>query len=118
MMGKVISSVVIMLFLLNTSSLSEGYDEKSLYETSLPKLMVKFIFNTYIKYISPADSSRCAYYPTCSKYSQLSIKQCGMLRGTIMSFDRIQRCHYCAFYGNYPIEHGRLIDLVEDNNFW
>ena len=40
-------------------------------------------------YVSPADGPRCALYPTCSDYSLQAVRAHGLLRGVVMTFDRI-----------------------------
>ena len=49
-----------------------------------------FIFQ---KYISPLDGSSCHYNPTCSRYAAESFQMYGTFKGTIMTIDRIIRCH-------------------------
>lgn len=87
-------------------------------ESSVIKWMGKILSNFYSNYVSPVDGARCGFYPTCSQYSKLSVKQYGFFKGYVMSCDRLERCHYCAYYGGYPVEHGRLKDLPEENNYW
>ena len=61
---------------------------------------------------------RDRFYPSCSNYCSLAIKEYGSLYGTIIGLDRITRCNPSALYyhqkinGSYRYEDGRLIDYV------
>ena len=87
-------------------------------ESSVIRWMGKIFSSFYTNCVSPVDGARCGFYPTCSRYSKLSIKKYGFVKGCVMTFDRIERCHYCAYYGGYTIEKGRFIDKPEENNYW
>lgn len=58
-------------------------------ETSpiLPAAMgfIKF----FQEYVSPGDGPRCALYPTCSEYGLQALKKHGLMRGLVMTFDRL-----------------------------
>ena len=51
------------------------------------------LFHFYQKYLTDLDGSRCRYTPTCSVYSMWSVKKYGLIKGVIMSTDRLIRCH-------------------------
>ena len=65
----------------------------------------KDFFNTnlgYQKYISPAFAPRCKYYPSCSTYAELAIKEFGV-KGLVMSIWRFIRCNPFSHGGvDYP----------------
>lgn len=44
------------------------------------------------KFISPADGDRCPMHPSCSRYAQEAIKQKGLIKGWILTCDRLLRC--------------------------
>lgn len=50
-------------------------------------------FSFYSEYISPLDGATCRYYPTCSHYTETSIEKYGSIKGILMGFDRLIRCH-------------------------
>ena len=50
-------------------------------------------FTFFRKYISPLDGSSCHYYPTCSRYSEKVIARYGIIKGGVMTTDRLIRCH-------------------------
>ena len=69
--------------------------------------------------ISPADGAGCTFYPSCSHYAWGAIQAHGLLRGAVMSTERLQRAHGGW---NYPTceAGGRtyLYDPVEANAWW
>lgn len=52
-----------------------------------------FFIQVYRDYLSPIDGSRCPYTPTCSRYGQESFQRHGYLKGSLMTADRLIRCH-------------------------
>ena len=60
----------------------------------------------------------CQFYPSCSNFSALSITKHGLLKGSIISADRIIRCNPSAYHyqikinGAYNDSDGRLIDFI------
>jgi putative membrane protein insertion efficiency factor len=56
----------------------------------------------YQKFISLAFAPRCKYYPSCSTYAELAIKEFGV-KGVVMSFWRFIRCNSFSHGGvDYP----------------
>tara|TARA_B100000131_G_scaffold322307_1_gene375793 strand:- start:1207 stop:1818 length:612 start_codon:yes stop_codon:yes gene_type:complete len=61
----------------------------------------------------------CQFYPSCSNYGAQAIKEYGIIKGSIITSDRIVRCNPFAYH--YQIElnrpfnekDGRLIDPIE-----
>ena len=43
--------------------------------------------------ISPLFPPSCRFYPTCSSYSYQAIQKYGPLKGLVLAFKRIIRCH-------------------------
>ena len=58
----------------------------------------------------------CQFYPSCSQYGAIAIKEKGILKGIPMTADRIVRCNPSAFFnhlhmrGGFHDTDGRLID--------
>jgi hypothetical protein len=52
----------------------------------------------YQRVISPLMRPRCKYYPTCSEYAALSIREFGVMRGIVLAGWRLVRCN--------PFSHG------------
>ena len=73
------------------------------------------------KYISPIDGSRCPMFPSCSQYCLDAIEKHGILKGWVMSCDRLLRC------GRDEVKLSPRIwvkgvkhcfDPVDNNDFW
>lgn len=41
-------------------------------------------------------SSSCLYNPSCSDFSKQAVKEFGLIKGTLLSFDRLSRCNRIA----------------------
>jgi len=59
--------------------------------------MIKKIFllgiRFYQKIISPLLPSRCRFYPTCSQYCYEALDKYGVVRGFLLSINRLRKCH-------------------------
>lgn len=53
----------------------------------------------YQKFISPQLSRGCAFNPSCSEYSKELIKEYGLIKGSILTSDRLTRCTRIALTG-------------------
>ncbi|AWH90737.1 membrane protein insertion efficiency factor YidD [Buchnera aphidicola (Melanaphis sacchari)] len=47
----------------------------------------------YQNYISYFMQSRCRFYPTCSTYMLLSLRNFGLIKGIILTILRLCKCH-------------------------
>ncbi len=72
----------------------------------------------YQKTISPQQGSICAFQPTCSHFAQCALRKYGLLQGSLMASDRLQRCHYCASWHYSSTEKGFSFDPVEGHSLW
>ena len=61
------------------------------------------VIRFYQKWISPAFPARCKYYPTCSEYAVLVIRNKGLAFGGALAFWRLLRCNPWTIGGiDYP----------------
>ena len=60
--------------------------------------------------ISPLTGPKCRFYPTCSHYAAEAIQTHGAIRGFLMGFFRILRCH--------PWHRGPFTDPVPNRFTW
>lgn len=51
------------------------------------------LFFMYKEVLSSQDANRCAFYPSCSLYGIMAVKQQGLIKGGIMTLDRLTRCN-------------------------
>ena len=65
--------------------------------TMEPRTLMKWILiglvNVYRFCISPLFGPTCRYYPSCSEYAIIAIREYGALKGGWMAFKRVSRCH-------------------------
>ena len=61
------------------------------------------VISFYQNLISPFFAPSCRFSPTCSQYSKESIKKYGPLKGFILTFKRIVKCHPWGGSGYDPI---------------
>ena len=68
----------------------------------MKKIMIWSI-HKYQKYLSPVNTTRCLYYPTCSNYALQAIEKHGALKGGILAGWRILRCNPFSHGGYDPV---------------
>lgn len=54
-------------------------------------LSLAFLF--YKNFISSQDGATCSFHPSCSEYGMLCVKEYGVVKGGIKTFDRLTRCN-------------------------
>ncbi|MEO7197705.1 MAG: membrane protein insertion efficiency factor YidD [Solirubrobacterales bacterium] len=63
----------------------------------------------YRRFLSPALTPRCRYYPSCSAYAAEAIHELGAIRGTLLAIWRVLRCN--------PFSAGGVDSLAERRLF-
>ena len=66
-------------------------------------IFLRALVRFYQSFISPQDVPVCRFSPSCSEFGDLSIGRYGPIRGTIMTLDRLQRCHPFIRSDDYPL---------------
>jgi uncharacterized protein len=69
------------------------------------KSLALALLRIYKRWISPAFPPSCRYVPTCSEYAMEAVERFGAVRGGVIAFSRLLRCH--------PFAHGGLDPLVK-----
>ena len=87
-------------------------------ETSVGKIAGLAVLRIYHTFLSGRTGGHCVFHPSCSRYSYYSVKKYGLIKGIIMSNERLFRCHGWSHDYNYPhdYETSLLSDPVEANN--
>lgn len=67
------------------------------------KILMLFLIYIYKFCISPLLPKNCRFYPTCSTYAVMAIKEFGVLKGSILAVKRILRCNPRSECGFDPI---------------
>lgn len=57
----------------------------------------------YQLFIRPILRPCCRYYPSCSTYALLALKEFGLVKGLFLSCRRILRCHPWSEGGYDPV---------------
>lgn len=84
-------------------------------ETSELKLAATGLIRLYQKFISSQDGPTCNFHPTCSRFGMRCIQEYGMIRGLLLTADRLLRCNGSQL-GHYHKDEatGKYIDPVSD----
>lgn len=69
--------------------------------------LLRLAFGVYKRLLSPLlhgfGVSQCIFLPTCSEYAYVAVARHGWLRGTVLAFRRISRCHPLSKGGLDPV---------------
>ena len=57
----------------------------------------------YKRWLSPVLPAACRFTPTCSEYAAEAVLRHGVLRGTLLAFWRLLRCHPLGGRGLDPV---------------
>ncbi|MEE2773465.1 MAG: membrane protein insertion efficiency factor YidD [Pseudomonadota bacterium] len=60
------------------------------------------LIRTYQLFVSPLLGNNCRFSPTCSTYALQCIRRFGALRGSILTLNRLRKCHPFGPYGYDP----------------
>ena len=79
----------------------EKHVEKTVYNKYKDHISTKNELNTtlslafllYKNFISSQDGATCSFHPSCSEYGMLCVKEYGVVKGGIKTFDRLTRCN-------------------------
>lgn len=66
------------------------------------KKFVLALINLYQKF-SALTPPQCRFYPTCSQYTKEAISKYGILKGGVLGFKRVCRCHPLNKGGYDPV---------------
>ncbi|MBE5738872.1 MAG: membrane protein insertion efficiency factor YidD [Clostridiales bacterium] len=56
------------------------------------RLLAIFLIKIYQWCISPCLPKCCAFYPTCSNYMLIAIKEWGVVKGVFLGIKRLVKC--------------------------
>ena len=93
---------------------------------NLIKVVGEWLIEIYQNTLSRIQGDVCNFTPSCSHYTEESIKRYGFLKGVIMGADRLLRCHGGAwkyrdiYYKVKMVKYRgwKLEDRPEDNYIW
>ena len=88
-------------------------------ETSELKIVATGLIRFYQKFISSQDSPTCNFHPTCSRFGMACIQEYGVVRGILLTADRLLRCNGAqAQHYHKDSVTGKYIDPVSDYAIW
>lgn len=67
------------------------------------EVLFSSLFLMYKSFFSSQDLTVCTFTPSCSEYGILAVKNSGLIKGGIMTMDRLTRCNGLS-PGNYEID--------------
>ena len=84
-------------------------------EISELKLAATGLIRLYQKFISSQDKPACNFQPSCSRFGMACIQEYGVLRGILLTADRLLRCNgsQAAHYHKDAVT-GKYVDMVSD----
>ena len=84
-------------------------------ETSELKLAATGLIRLYQKFISSQDGPTCNFSPSCSRFGMACIQEYGLVRGLMLTADRLLRCNgsQSRHYHKDNLT-GKYIDPVSD----
>lgn len=84
-------------------------------EISELKLAATGLIRLYQKFISSQDKPACNFQPSCSRFGMACIQEYGVLRGILLTADRLLRCNgsQAAHYHKDSVT-GKYVDMVSD----
>ena len=120
-MKKIITIIIVSLISAQPETPADSLLQSN--KTSIFQKAFIFPIVQWQKISYKSEAFNCQFYPSCSNYFSLAIKENGSICGTIIGLDRITRCNPSALYyhqkinGSYKDEDGRLIDYVSPTNY-
>jgi putative membrane protein insertion efficiency factor len=85
-------------------------------ETSCFKIAGIAFIRFYQGTLSEKTGTRCVFYPSCSRFGVFAVKKYGVIKGILMSTDRILRCNPWADGYETEKESGLFIDPPENES--
>ncbi|MCI8312269.1 MAG: membrane protein insertion efficiency factor YidD [Lachnospiraceae bacterium] len=67
------------------------------------KNLIIYLIKFYQKYLSPLKSTKCPYYPSCSRYGLEAVEKYGAVKGSLLALWRIIRCNPFSKGGYDPV---------------
>lgn len=85
---------LIVLFLNLSADTLAITPQKQFYPLSF---LLEKVIKVYQFVFSDIQGDVCNFTPSCSRYAGQAIKKHGPIKGTIMAFDRLERCNYFSW---------------------
>jgi putative membrane protein insertion efficiency factor len=89
-------------------------------ETSDAKLVGMGLISLYQRIVSSQQTKTavCTFTPSCSHFGQSAVQQCGLFHGSLLTADRLLRCHpYNSGYYQTDPKSTKLYDPLKTYQF-
>ncbi len=73
--------------------MEEYHQPKIVFSFNPLKLMARTLMYVYQKEITYMIGATCMYHPSCSEFSKQCIDQYGIIKGGLLTMDRLTRCN-------------------------
>lgn len=84
-------------------------------DTSELKVAATGLIRLYQKFVSSQDGPTCNFQPTCSRFGMACIHEYGVVRGILLTADRLLRCNGSQSQHYHKDEvTGKYVDPVSD----
>jgi hypothetical protein len=80
----------------------------------IAKTVALQVLRAYKQIVSPTLMPACRYLPTCSEYAMEAVETHGVVRGGLLAFGRVLRCHPFSKGGYDPVVAPKCSNQVGD----
>ncbi|MCA0364191.1 MAG: membrane protein insertion efficiency factor YidD [Bacteroidetes bacterium] len=113
--------IVISFLLLSLSGVKNSFAQTDIYRNVVPDGNIKLVHNEaknnkneievvfsglflfYKTFFSSQDLTVCTFTPSCSEFGILAVKKFGVIKGGVMTMDRLTRCNGLS-PSNYEVD--------------
>lgn len=113
--------IVISFLLLSLSGVKNSFAQTDIYRNIVPDGNIKLVHNEaknnkneievvfsglflfYKTFFSSQDLTVCTFTPSCSEFGILAVKKFGVIKGGVMTMDRLTRCNGLS-PSNYEVD--------------
>jgi putative component of membrane protein insertase Oxa1/YidC/SpoIIIJ protein YidD len=96
----------------------EVKSERFLHRINPIRLFLGLAMFGYQRIVSPQFAAGCIYEPSCSHFSKLAIREFGLIKGIVLTADRLTRCDRLSALTNHPVDRnlqtGKFTDFPSD----
>ena len=97
--------------LLNKSSKQNGRRE-----VNPVKMLAQVLLGAYSRFVSSQDSKNCQFKPSCSAYAKDAFRKNNPVKASLLTSDRLLRCHPLAGKYYQKSRDGHLLDEVQEGS--
>ncbi len=95
---------------------SVGRVSEDFWQKSEPAQLMLGMITLYQQLIASQDAPACNFTPSCSRFGQAALARAGLVKGLLLTSDRLQRCNGLPGRERfYPVDHSthRFYDPID-----